>query len=101
MTCEERREKLESFGRAPALLSAALRQFPKKMWLHKVSQDRWSIHETILHLADSEASAYVRCRRLVAEPVSPALKFDPERWANTLDYFHQSTQEALGIIRRL
>jgi hypothetical protein len=101
VTREERREKLESFGRAPALLSAALRQFPKKMWLHKVSRDRWSIHETILHLADSEASAYVRRRRLIAEPGSPALKFDPERWANTLGYFHQSSREALGIIRRL
>ena len=35
MTREERRQKLESFGRAPALLSAALRQFPKKMWLYR------------------------------------------------------------------
>lgn len=57
MTREERREKLESFGHAPALLSAALRQFPKKKWLYKISQDRWSIHETILYLADSGASA--------------------------------------------
>ena len=65
-----RRQQLESFGRAPALLSVALRQFPKKMWLYKPSADRWSIHEIILHLADSEASGYVRCRRFIAEPGS-------------------------------
>jgi hypothetical protein len=96
-----RRQQLESFGRAPALLSAALRQFPKKMWLYKPSPNRWSIHEIILHLADSEASAYVRCRRFIAEPGSPVLKFDGARWAGTLGYFHQSTREALEIIRRL
>lgn len=101
MTREERRQKLESFGRAPALLSAALRQFPKKMWLHKPSQDRWSIHEIILHLADSEASGYVRCRRYIAEPGSPIPQFDAARWAGSLGYFHQSTREALEIIRRL
>jgi hypothetical protein len=101
MTREDRRQVLESFGRAPALLSGALRQYPKKMWLHKPALDRWSIHEIILHLADSEASAYVRCRRFIAEPGSPVLKMDGARWAGSLGYFHQSTREALEIIRRL
>jgi DinB superfamily len=101
MNREVRRQQLESFGRSPALLSAALRQFPKKMWLYRPSPDRWSIHEIILHLADSEASAYIRCRRFIAEPESPVLEFDPARWAGTLGYFHQSTREALEIIRRL
>lgn len=98
---DERRQKLESFGRAPALLSNALRQFPKKMWLYKSAPDRWSIHEIILHLADNEATTYIRCRRFIAEPGSPVLAFDSARWAGALGYFHQSTREALEIIRRL
>src|SRR5208282_1660733 len=92
---------LESFGRAPALLSAVLRQLPKKMWLYKPSPERWSIHEIIVHLADSEASSYVRCRHLIAEPGKAVAEFDPARWAGSLGYFHQSTREALEIIRRL
>ena len=92
---------LESFGRAPALLSAVLRNLPKKMWLYKPAPDRWSIHEIIVHLADSEASSYVRCRHLIAEPGKPMPEFDPALWAGTLGYFHQSTREALEIIRRL
>ena len=71
------------------------------MWLYKPAADRWSIHEIILHLADSEASAYVRCRRFIAEPGSPVSRFDAARWAGSLGYFHQSTREALEIIRRL
>ncbi len=101
MNLDVRRQQLESFGRAPALLSIALRQFPKKMWRYKPAPERWSIHEIILHLADSEASGYIRCRRFIAEPESPVLNFDPARWAGTLGYFHQSTREALEIIRRL
>lgn len=101
MTREERRKRLDSFGRAPAVLSAVLQQFPKKMWLYKPAPDRWSIHEVILHLADAEATAYVRCRRFIAEPGSPILKFNSARWAGTLGYFHQSTREALEIIKRL
>src|ERR1700691_3725956 len=101
MTRDERRRVLESFGRGPALLSAALGQFPKKMWLYRPSAERWSIHEIILHLADSEASSYVRCRHLIAEPGASIAKFDAGRWAGTLGYFHQSTREALEVIRRL
>jgi hypothetical protein len=95
------RQRLESFGRGPALLSAALGQFPKKMWLYRPSDGLWSIHENILHLADSEAHAYIRCRRFIAEPGSSIAKFDSKSWARNLGYFHQSTREALGIIRNL
>jgi len=101
MTRDERRQVLESFGRAPVLLSVVLRQLPKKMWLYKPSPARWSIHEIIVHLADSEASSYVYCRHLIAEPGMAIAEFDPQRWAATLGYFHQSTREALEIIRRL
>jgi len=101
MSRTERRQKLESFGRAPSSLAAHLRRFPKKMWAYKLAADRWSIHEIILHLADSEADAYIRCRRLIAEPGKPVLSYDPGAWAGALGYFHQSTKEALEVIRRL
>ncbi len=83
------------------LLAGALRQLPKRMWLYKPAPDRWSIHEIIVHLADSEASSYLRCRYLIADPGIAIPEFDPEKWASTLGYFHQSTREALEIIRRL
>lgn len=101
MSPDERRKMLESFGRSPALLCLALREFPRKMWLYKPSADLWSIHEIILHLADSEASAYILCRQFIAEPGITPIEFDANRWADSLGYFHQSTREALEIIRRL
>jgi len=97
----ERNEMLESFSRGPALLSSGLRRFPKKMWLYKPAPDRWSIHEIILHLADSEATAYIRCRGFIAQPGRQVLDIDPARWAGSLGYYYQSSHEALEIIPRL
>ena len=82
MTRDEKRQKLESFGRGPALLSAALRKFPKKMWIYRPSPDRWSIHEIIQHLADREAIGYVQYRGFIAEPGSRALEFNASRWVD-------------------
>jgi hypothetical protein len=101
MKRDERRQKLESFGRGPVLLTAALGKLPKKMWLYRPSPDRWSIHEIIHHLADSEASGYVQCRTFIAEPGSRFPQLNAVRWTDSLGYFHQSTREALEIIRRL
>jgi hypothetical protein len=93
--------KLESYARAAALLSAALRKFPAKMWFFKPSAENWSIHEIILHLADSEVCAYEVCRRFIAEPDSQFVAFDVVQWGRCLGYFHQSAREALEMIRRL
>lgn len=101
MTRDEKRQKLESFGRGPALLCRGLRNFPRKMWLYRPSANRWSIHEIIHHLADSEASGYIQSRSFIAEPGSRALQLDAVRWTDSLGYFHQSTREALELIRRL
>jgi hypothetical protein len=101
MTRDERRLMIESFGRGPALLCAALRTLPKKMWLFQPSAGRWSIHEIILHLADHEVNSYFSFRRLIAEPHHKFSEFDAAQWAGSLGYFHQSTREAIEIIRRL
>jgi hypothetical protein len=92
---------LESFGRGPALLCSALRPLPKKMWLYQPSSGCWSIHEIILHLADREVNSCFSFRRLIAEPNREFTEFDAVQWAGSLGYFHQSTREAIEIIRRL
>ncbi len=70
MTPTERNELIESYGKAYDLLTEALKKYPKEMWQWKPAADKWSIHEIIIHITDSEANAYVRCRRFIAEPGS-------------------------------
>ncbi len=101
MTPEERRQRIESYGRAHAQLVNALTMFPREMWQFKPAPDRWSIHEIIVHLADSEANSFIRCRRLIAEPGQSVMAYDQDIWSRTLRYHEQSPEEALELFRLL
>ena len=68
MTPELRIQKIESYGNAYEALVAAVGKFPREMWQFRDEHGCWSIHEHVVHIADSEANSYIRCRRLIAEP---------------------------------
>jgi hypothetical protein len=101
MSPDERARKIESYGNAYQVLEEALSTFPQEMWQFKPSAERWSIHEMIVHIADSEANSYVRCRRLVAEPGSTVMAYDENQWAIALNYHEQGTREALELFKWL
>lgn len=101
MTHTERNQKIESYGQAYKRLVEGLKQFPPEMWLFKPAPDHWSIHEIVIHLADSEANSYIRCRRLIAEPGQAVMAYDEMGWAAALNYQQQSTQDALELFRWL
>lgn len=97
MNEQERNAKIESYGNAGTLLLDTLQQYPKEMWQFRAFEDEWTIHEIIVHISDSEANSYVRCRRLIAEPGKPVMAYDESGWADKLQYHAQSTEEALEL----
>jgi uncharacterized damage-inducible protein DinB len=97
----DRAQKIESYGRAYEALAEALKEFPAEMWQFKPAPEKWSVHETVVHIADSEANSYARCRRLIAEPGKDVMAYDENHWAAALDYHGQSTDEALELFRAL
>jgi hypothetical protein len=96
---EERQRLIALYGRSYADLLEALKGFPVEMWKFKPSPKDWSIHEQIIHLADSESNSNARFRRAAAEPGSSVFGYDQDRWADTLDYHHKSTDTALNLLR--
>lgn len=98
---EARIQKIESYGQAYSQLVQALKKFPQEMWQFKPTPELWSIHEIVIHIADSEANSYVRCRKLIAEPGTSVMAYDEPLWAKVLDYRHQSTEEALELFNCL
>jgi uncharacterized damage-inducible protein DinB len=52
----ERVELLWQYENGPQLLADALTQFPRAMWTYQPGENKWSIHEVIIHLADSASS---------------------------------------------
>lgn len=101
MTAQERQQKIESYGNAHTRLAEALQQFPPEMWQFRAAPDDWTIHEIGVHITDSEVNSYIRCRRFIAEPEKPLMAYDEERWAKSLAYHSQSTDDALALFKWL
>jgi uncharacterized damage-inducible protein DinB len=101
MTSEERNKLIDSYGSAYDTLVEALKRYPKEMWQWKPAPEKWSIHQVVIHITDSEANSYIRCRRFIAEPGSGVYGYDEKKWANALDYHERSIEDALQLFRAL
>lgn len=101
MTAAERKVKIDSYGAAYSLVKNALAEFPRSMWQYKPAPDRWSIHEILVHLADSEVNSYIRCRCFVAEPGKTIMAYDQNLWTERLNYHKQNPDAALDLFRVL
>ncbi len=99
MHAEERRTKIEEYGRGFAHLEAALASIPKEAWSFKPSAQDWSVHEIIVHMGDSESMAALRIRKLIVEPGSTLMAYEESKWAPALDYSRQDVEDSLQIIR--
>jgi hypothetical protein len=99
LTPDERRRKIESYAAGFDELMQVLDEIPKAMWMFKPSPVDWSIHEVIIHLADSESNSMVRFRRPVAEPGSSVMAYDQDAWTDSLYYALQSTDTALATLK--
>jgi hypothetical protein len=99
MNTQERNEKIELYGRGVELLEQALQDIPREMWQFKPAPTEWSVHEILIHLADSETNAALRARKLIAEPGGAIMAYDQDGWAVTLNYHDQSWEDALETTR--
>ena len=99
MNMEERKEKIELYGRGFALLKAALEEVPAGALNFKPEPKEWSVHEIIIHIADSETNAALRARKLIVEPGSMLVAYDQDKWAVELKYAAQDPGDALETIR--
>ena len=96
-----RREQLSRYGAAVDELAAAVQRYPREMWQYRSRVEDWTIHEIIVHIADSEANSYIRLRRFIAEPGQAVMAYDEMAWAKKLDYHAQSPEAALQLFRWL
>jgi hypothetical protein len=99
MDKRERDEKIELYGKGYDLLLETLNDIPREMWTFKPELKEWSVHEVLVHLADSESNAALRVRKLIVEPGGTLMGYDQDKWANELDYHDQSYEDALEIVR--
>ena len=99
MNTEERNEKIELYGRGYDRLMAALEVVPQEALHFKPEPKEWSVHEVIIHLADSESIAAQQARMMVAEPGKAVMAYDPDAWADNLRYRDANADEALELLK--
>jgi len=96
-----RTERIDSYSKGYEKLIAAVNQLPKEMWNFKPAPNKWSVHEIIIHMADSEANGFSRARKIICEPGSIIMAYDQDMWAEKTNYSSQSTDDALELFKNL
>ena len=99
MNTEVRNEKIELYGKGYEMLLQTLKDIPREMWKFKPEPKEWSIHEVLIHLADSESNGALRARKLIVEPGGTLMGYDQDKWAIALDYHDQNYEDTLEIVR--
>ncbi|MBL8100413.1 MAG: DinB family protein [Anaerolineales bacterium] len=99
MDKQERDEKIELYGKGYDLLMETLKDVPQEMWQFKPEPKEWSVHEILVHLADSESNAALRARKLIVEPGGLLMGYDQDKWAVELNYHEQSWEDALETLK--
>ncbi len=99
MNLDERNEKIEEYERGCDLLTTVLAEIPRQAWNFKPAPDEWSVHEVVIHMADSESMGATRARKLIAEPGSALMPYEDAIWALELNYQNQNVEDALELFR--
>ena len=102
MLAEERKKLVEQYRAGyEAVAEALLKITPEELGV-KPGPDRWSVQEIIHHLADSEMTAAVRLRLLLAQERPTIHGYDQDEFARRLYYDrpHEVSLELFRIVRQ-
>lgn len=96
MNKTERDALIEQYARGPSRVREALARVPKEALQWRPGEGKWSVHEVVVHCADSETNAALRIRYLLAEKEPLIVGYDQDAWARLFDYHAQPIEDALA-----
>jgi hypothetical protein len=89
---------IRRYAEGPARLRKALEIVPKEALKWRPAPGKWSVHEVIVHCADSETNAHMRIRYLLAEADPLIVGYDQDNWARVLDYHALPLEPAMATL---
>ncbi len=99
MTSDERERLIARYAAGPAEVDHSLAGFtPEQLTAHPIA-GKWSAAEIAHHLADSESTAALRLRRLIAEELPVISGYDQELFAERLRYNQRPIAPSLEMFR--
>jgi hypothetical protein len=94
-------DPLRAQAATPARLAHLTRGLTRAELLHRPAPGKWSIHEIVCHLADTEVANAWRYRKVLAEDEVGLTAWDQDRWAAGHRYRRQDLRLALEQFRVL
>jgi hypothetical protein len=96
MSREERDALVERYAQGAERVREALAKVPPEALQWRPGEGKWSVHEVVVHCADSETNASLRIRYLVAEKEPLIVGYDQDAWARLFDYHAQPIEDSLA-----
>jgi hypothetical protein len=84
---------LERFRRGPEVLAMVLTGVFGEEEDFVPAPGKWSIRQTVAHLADSELVGAHRMRQVIAEDNPTLIAFDQDAWTRNLDYSRRKPKQ--------
>lgn len=89
MDKKEREQLIGKYADGAARLREALIAAPERMRKWRPEPGEFSVHEIVVHCADSETNSHGRIRYLMAgDDDATIIGYDPDSWSRTFDYLH-------------
>ncbi len=92
-------ELVDRYAIGPATLEYAVYGLTDEQIRARPGPGLWSIAELVAHLADSDAVASDRIKRVIAEPEPTLLAYDENAWNNRLKMQESSLEDAVALFR--
>jgi uncharacterized damage-inducible protein DinB len=92
-----KRELIEAFAAGGEALRQAVQGLTREDLLARPGPGDWSIQELVIHLADSDAIAIDRMKRVLTEDNPPLLYADESAYVERLLHDEQSLEDALTL----
>lgn len=99
MTPDERRELIARYAAGALEIEQALEGFPAGLLTERPFPGKWTAREIVHHLADSETTAALRIRKLLAEDEAVLQGYDQDLYAVRFRYNGRDHAAAMRAFR--
>ncbi|KQL45766.1 hypothetical protein AN963_12000 [Brevibacillus choshinensis] len=95
------KELIEEYGHGYTMLRQVIEGLSEEALRFKPAPDKWSIHQILIHVTDSEILSTHRLKKVLAEEEPLLISFDQNAWANNLGYDLLDREQALLLFQML
>ncbi|TCZ70211.1 DUF664 domain-containing protein [Paenibacillus albiflavus] len=92
---------IKEYALGYAMLRDAIEGLTEEELRYKPAPDKWSIHQILIHVTDSEISSTSRLKKVLAEDEPLLISFDQDAWANNLGYDLMDREQYLLLFKLL